>query len=92
MHKKRRPPKAAPTMRERIKMLAPTPIVHDPPCLLAAVRQLYSRLPETYYREPWELQHVLCSLGYTDELADEAEIAAAIGVARTDFDPEAGAA
>jgi hypothetical protein len=92
MHKKRRPPKAAPTMRERIKMLAPTPIVHDPPCLLAAVRQLYSRLPETYYREPWELQHVLFSLGYTDELADEAEIAAAIGVARTDFDPEAGAA
>jgi hypothetical protein len=73
MHKKRRPPKAAPTMRERIKMLAPTPIVHDPPCLLAAVRQLYSRLPETYYREPWELQHVLFSLGYTDELADEAE-------------------
>jgi hypothetical protein len=73
-------------------MLAPTPIVHDPPCLLAAVRQLYSRLPETYYREPWELQHVLFSLGYTDELADEAEIAAAIGVARTDFDPEAGAA
>jgi hypothetical protein len=92
MHKKRRPPKAAPTMRERIKMLAPTPIVHDPPCLLAAVRQLYSRLPETYYREPWELQHVLFSLGYTDELADEAEIAAAIEVARTDFDPEAGAA
>jgi hypothetical protein len=92
MQRKRRPPKAAPTMRERIKMLAPTPIVHDPPCLLAAVRQLYSRLPETYYREPWELQHVLFSLGYTDELADEAEIAAAIGVARTDFDPEAGAA
>jgi hypothetical protein len=92
MHKKRRPPKAAPTMRERIKMLAPTPIVHDPPCLLAAVRQLYSRLPETYYREPWELQHVLFSLGYTDELADEAEIAAAIEVARSDVDPEAGAA
>jgi hypothetical protein len=79
-------------MRERIKMLAPTPIVHDPPCLLAAVRQLYSRLPETYYREPWEMQRLLISLGYTDHLADEAEIAAAIEVARTDFDPEAGAA
>jgi hypothetical protein len=92
MHKKWRPPKAALTMRERIKMLAPTPIVHDPPCLLAAVRQLYSRLPETYYREPWEMQRLLISLGYTDHLADEAEIAAAIEVARTDFDPEAGAA
>jgi hypothetical protein len=92
MHKKRQPPKAAPTMRERIRMLAPTPIVHDPPCLLAAVRELYSRLPETRYLEPWELQHVLFSLGYTDDLAEEAEIAAAIEVARTDFDPEMGAA
>jgi hypothetical protein len=92
MHKKRRPPKAALTMRERIKMLAPTPIVHDPPCLLAAVRQHYSRLPETYYREPWEMQRLLISLCYTDDLADEAEISAAIEVARSDFDPEAGAA
>jgi hypothetical protein len=79
-------------MRERIRMLAPKPIVHDPPSLLAAVRELYSRLPETRYLEPWELQHVLFSLGYTDDLADEAEIAAAIKVARTDFDPEAGVA
>lgn len=73
-------------------MLAPTPIVHDPPCLFAAVRELYSRRPETRCLEPWELQHVLFSLGYTDELADEAVIAAALKVARTDFDPEAGAA
>ena len=73
-------------------MLAPTPIVHDPPCLLAAVRELYNRLPETRYLEPWELQHLLFSRGYTDKLAEEAEIAAAIEVARTDFDPEAGAA
>jgi hypothetical protein len=92
MHKKRRPPKAAPTMRERIRMLAPTSIVHDQPCLLAAVRELYSHLPETRYLEPWELQRILCSLGYTDDLVEEAEIAAAIEVARTDFDPEAGAA
>ena len=38
------------------------------------------------------MQRLLISLGYTDHLADEAEIAAAIEVARTDFDPEAGAA
>jgi hypothetical protein len=45
MHGKRRPPKAAPTMPERIKMLAPTPIVHDPPSLLGDVRQALSLRP-----------------------------------------------
>ncbi len=53
--------------------------------LLPAVRDLYSRLPETYDREPWELVHVLYSLGYTDDLADEAETAAAVEVARADW-------
>jgi len=53
--------------------------------LLPAIRDLYSRLPETYHLEPWELQHVLFSLGYTDDLADEAEIAAAVEVARSDW-------
>jgi hypothetical protein len=53
--------------------------------LLPAIRDLYSRLPEMYHRQPWELQHVLFSLGYTDDLADEAEIAAAVEVARTDW-------
>jgi hypothetical protein len=52
------------------------------PCL----RDLYSRLPEIYFPQPWELQHVLLfSLGYADDLADEAEIAAAVEVARTDW-------
>ena len=64
----------------------------DPPCLLAAVRELFSRLPETRCLEPWELQHVLYSLGYTDDLAHEAEITAAIDVARTDWTPDEGAA
>jgi hypothetical protein len=53
--------------------------------LLPAIRDLCSRLPETHYLEPWELQHVLFSLGYTDDLAPEAEIAAAVEVARTDW-------
>ena len=53
--------------------------------LLPALRDLYSRLPEMYFRQPWELQHVLYSLGYVDDLADEAEIAAAVEVARTDW-------
>ncbi len=53
--------------------------------LLPAVRDLYSRLPETYVLEPWELVHVLYSLGYTDDLADEAEVAAAVEVARGDW-------
>ena len=50
--------------------------------LLPAIRDLYSRLPESYHLEPWELQHVLFSLGYTDDLAGEAEIAAAVEAAR----------
>jgi hypothetical protein len=52
--------------------------IQDEPNLLAAVRELYSRLPEMRDREAWELQHVLWSLGYTDDLAPEAEIEAAI--------------
>jgi hypothetical protein len=79
-------------MPERIKMLAPTHIVHDPPYLLAAVRELYSRLPETRYLEPWEVQHLLYSLNYTDDLAEDAEIAAAIEVARGDWMPDEDAA
>jgi len=38
-----------------------------------------------YYRQPWELQHVLFSLGYTDDLADEGEIWAAVEIARGDY-------
>ena len=53
--------------------------------LLPCIRDLYSRLPEMYYRQPWELQHVLFSLGYTDDLINEAEIAAAVEVARGDW-------
>jgi len=53
--------------------------------LLLALRDLDSRLPEMYHREPWELQHVLFLLGYTSALADEAAIAAAAEVARNDW-------
>jgi len=53
--------------------------------LLTSVRELYSRLPETRCLESWELQHLLFSLGYRDDLADEAEIAAAVEVAREDW-------
>jgi hypothetical protein len=60
--------------------------------LLAAIREVYSRLPETYYRESWELQHLFFSLGYTDDLADEGKIDAAIKIARTDWNPDEGAA
>jgi hypothetical protein len=67
-------------------------IVAHESALLPKVRELYSRLPETRYREAWELQHVLFSLGYCDGLAPEAEIAAAMDVARGDYDPEGAAA
>ena len=64
----------------------------DSQSILPILRELYSRRPETRALEPWELAHVLFSLGYTDGLGDEDEIAAAAAVARTDFDPDEGAA
>jgi hypothetical protein len=67
-------------------------IISNEPNLLALVRELYSRRPETRFREPWELQHLLFSLGYCDGLVPEAEIAAAVEVARGDYDPEGAAA
>jgi hypothetical protein len=57
--------------------------------LLPAIRDLYSRLPGTYHLQPWELQSALFVLGYTDELVEEMEIAAAVEVAHTDFGGEA---
>ena len=67
-------------------------IIASEPNLLASVRELYSRRPETRFREAWELQHLLFSLGYSDGLVPEAEIATAMEVARGDFDPEGAAA
>ena len=60
--------------------------------LLLAIRNLYSRHPEYFHHEPWELQHVLFSLGYVEDLAGEVEIAAAVEVARTDWPQWRGAA
>ena len=67
-------------------------IVAYEPNLLPLIRELYSRRPETRYHEPWELQHLLFSLGYSDGLVAEAQIAAAVEVARTDWLPDEGAA
>jgi hypothetical protein len=53
--------------------------------LLLAIRNLYSRHPEYFLHEPWELVHVLYSLNYTDDLVDEKEIAATVEVARGDY-------
>jgi hypothetical protein len=52
--------------------------------LLPAIRDLYSRHPEMYGLEAWELQSALFVLGYAQDLADEREIAAAVEVARGD--------
>jgi len=60
--------------------------------LLPALRDLYSRNPEAYYLEPYELQSLLWSLGYTEDLAGEAAIAAAVEVARGDWPGWRGAA
>jgi hypothetical protein len=51
--------------------------------LFPAIRDLDSRLPETYHLQPWELQWMLYAFNYTDELEDEANIGATIEVARS---------
>jgi hypothetical protein len=52
------------------------------------LRELYSQHPEYRHHEAWELQWLLFALGYTNSLQNEAEIAAAVEIARTDYDPE----
>jgi hypothetical protein len=84
--------RAAPTTDVKSKESLPMNTLAHESHLLAAIREIYSRLPETYYLESWELQHVLSSLGHTDGLVCEAEIATAIEVARTDWTPDEGAA
>jgi hypothetical protein len=53
--------------------------------LLPLIRDLYSKHPEMFTLEPWEMQSALFLLGYTDELESEAEIAAAVEVAQADY-------
>jgi hypothetical protein len=53
--------------------------------LLPLVRDLLSKHPEMLTLEPWEMQSALFVLGYTDDLEDEAEVAAAVEVARLDY-------
>jgi hypothetical protein len=60
--------------------------------LLPTVRDLYSRQPETQDLEPWELQTLLWSLNYTDDLLPEDGIAAAVEVTCTHFDLDEGVA
>jgi hypothetical protein len=60
--------------------------------LLPLLRELYSRRPETRHLLAWELRIILWSLGYTDELEDEAMVEAARDVALTDLDPDRRAA
>jgi hypothetical protein len=40
------------------------------------IRDLYSRRPETVFSQPLELQMLLWSLGCTDELVNERDMAA----------------
>jgi hypothetical protein len=86
------PARALPRPRRRSRTVGDAAIVAYEPNLLASVRELYSRLPETRTLKPNELQGMLWLLHYTNELAPEAGIAAAVEVARGDWDPEGVAA
>ena len=71
-------------------LINPNP--RDPDELLSMLCDLYSRRPETQDLAPWELQTLLWSLNYTDDLLPEDEIAAAVEAARTHFDLDEGVA
>jgi hypothetical protein len=53
--------------------------------LVAALRDLYRRRPETRHLQAWELPWMLYALSYTDELEDEDAIADAVAVAWPQF-------
>ena len=53
--------------------------------LVAALRDLYRRRPETRHLQAWELPWLLYALGYSDELEDEDAIADAVAVAWPQF-------
>jgi len=53
--------------------------------LLPLLRDLFSRHPEMRELEAHHLAWILFALNYTSELEDDAEIAAAAEVARTDW-------
>ena len=71
---------------------APQRIIADDHDLLPTIRELFSRFPEYRHHQSWELQWLLFALGYTGNLASEAEIERAVEVAQGDFDPEGAAA
>ncbi len=49
------------------------------------LRDLYRRHAEARFLAAWELQTLLWSLGYADELLDEGEIAAAVAMVWPEF-------
>lgn len=53
--------------------------------LVAALRDLYRRRPETRHLQAWELPWMLYALNYTDELEDEDAIVDAVAVAWPQF-------
>jgi len=52
--------------------------IRNRPDALGMVRESHSRWPEVRFLEPYELQSLLWSLGYCEDLIPEAEIAAAL--------------
>jgi hypothetical protein len=89
---KRAAPLAPVALKEDLMTIAPQIILLDELDVPALVREIYSRFPEIRYREPYELRCLLWCLGCPEDLIPEGEIAATIGVARSDFDPDEGAA
>jgi hypothetical protein len=65
-------------------MFAPQRSILDHPDVLGLLRELHSRRHEARFLEPYELQSLLWSLGYCEELIPEGEIAAALEALRVE--------
>ena len=65
-------------------MFAPKKIIQHHPDVLGLVRELHSRRPEARCLEPYELQGLLWSLRFCEELIPEGEIAAALEALRVE--------
>ena len=63
---------------------APQQIIQGHPDVLGLVREIYSRRPETRFLEPYELQSLLWSLGFCDDLIPEGAITAALEALRVE--------
>ncbi len=77
-------PGPSPMPAEEIRIFCP-PEEMPAEAIAPMLRDLYRRLPLARHLQAWELQSLLWTLGYADELLDEGEIAKAVAMVWPEF-------